>query len=1011
MDDSSSPQQPQEAETDTAKQKNTFSCETCDRTFTTKGGRTNHQRKCSERFSEGNRSTSENSGATDKEEESEIERLPAEPPSTEISPCEQFMKDVSEIYEHVVFWKKNIFLVPSGKQGKSFIEEINKFLNEWLQNSVFKPVAFKAVMILPHLILQKPSKHSKTKDHVRAMERRMKHWKDWNLKALLEESQTIQNHLTKSMNKISILEISKKFAHEMERGNINKAIKLLSENTFNGVLPLTDETLVKLKMKHPEEKSADSEVLLNDTPTKVHPIRFDEINEELVKKATLKTMGGAGPSGLDGEGWCRILTSKSFGTASVDLRKTIAEITKRLCCEKEDNLEALLACKLIPLDKNPGLRPIGVGEILRRIVGKTVMMCLKKDVSKSVGSLQTSAGQEAGIEATFHAMREIFNEKSTEGIILVDASNAFNAVNRSAFLHNINIICPSLATFTQNCYSTKARLFVVGGHEVASREGTTQGDPIAMAVYAIATIPMILTMVESNTNASPTKIAAYADDLSSAGKIAKLKISWDQLCTIGPKYGYFPESRKSWLIVKPEQEARARKIFEDTSINITTDGRRYLGGAIGSNTYKETYADDKISELTNQLTMLSEIAKHQPQAAYSAFIFGFKHKVTYLMRILPSIDPQLQKLDTVMNERFIPAITNGVNCSETERYLLSLPPKFGGLGLTIFSETSTDEHDNSLKITEALKRDILNQKSAHEVDEKLNEKKLAIKKRRTAHHTNLLSELRMKMSSQQTRLNDLAIEKHASLWLTTLPIKDEGYTLTKQQFWDLVRLRYGWQLKRLPSHCECGASFSPEHALSCKKGGFVSMRHNHLRNITAKLLGECCKDVRIEPTLQPLTGEALSRGNISDEARLDVSARGFWESHQLAFFDIRVFNPMAKRYVNQTLKKSYEWNEKEKKRGYNERVMQLEHGTFSPLVFAATGGLGRECEKVYNRIGSIIAEKRDAPYNTIVTWVRRKVGFATINSITTCLRGSRCINNQLTSSIENDAVVSESVAT
>ena len=119
---------------------------------------------------------------------------------------------------------------------------------------------------------------------------------------------------------------------------------------------------------------------------------------------------------------------------------------------------------------------------------------------------------------------------------------------------------------------------------------------------------------------------------------------------------------------------------------------------------------------------------------------------------------------------------------------------------------------------------------------------------------------------------------------------------------------------------------------------------------------------------------------------------------------------MAKRYMNQTLKRSYEWNEKEKKRSYNERVMQLEHGTFSPLVFAATGGLGRECEKVYNRIGSIIAEKRDAPYNTIITWVRRKVGFATINSITTCLRGSRCINNQLTSSIENDAVVSESVA-
>ena len=108
--------------------------------------------------------------------------------------------------------------------------------------------------------------------------------------------------------------------------------------------------------------------------------------------------------------------------------------------------------------------------------------------------------------------------------------------------------------------------------------------------------------------------------------------------------------------------------------------------------------------------------------------------------------------------------------------------------------------------------------------------------------------------------------------------------MTKQQFWDHVWMRYGWQISRLRTNCECGANFDIDHALSCKKGGFISLRHNKLRNVTASLLSEVCKDVAIEPMLQPLTGEAITSGNRKDDAKLDISARGFWEAHQKAFF-------------------------------------------------------------------------------------------------------------------------------
>ena len=83
----------------------------------------------------------------------------------------------------------------------------------------------------------------------------------------------------------------------------------------------------------------------------------------------------------------------------------------------------------MPLDKNPGVRPIGVGEVLRRIIGKSIMSVIKPEVVESAGSLQLCAGQPAGCEAAIHAMTKIFGEEETDGLLLVDASNAFNSLN------------------------------------------------------------------------------------------------------------------------------------------------------------------------------------------------------------------------------------------------------------------------------------------------------------------------------------------------------------------------------------------------------------------------------------------------------------------------------------------------------------------------------------------------------------------------------------------------------
>ncbi len=85
---------------------------------------------------------------------------------------------------------------------------------------------------------------------------------------------------------------------------------------------------------------------------------------------------------------------------------------------------------------------------------------------------------------------------------------------------------------------------------------------------------------------------------------------------------------------------------------------------------------------------------------------------------------------------------------------------------------------------------------------------------------------------------DQAREKGASAWLTALPLDNLKYTLNQREFHDSIALRYGWNIKDFPNYCGCGIKNSIYHSLDCKMGGYVSMRHNAIRDTFAYLLRE-----------------------------------------------------------------------------------------------------------------------------------------------------------------------------
>ena len=684
----------------------------------------------------------------------------------------------------------------------------------------------------------------------------------------------------------------------------------------NGVLKATGDVIIELKQKHPEPAEILQNVLINGPIEFVPTNYFASIDESSIQKAAKLTKGAAGPSQFDADQFHRILCSKKFKNEGKTLREQIVILARNIATSIIDPscLEAFVACRLIPLNKNPGVRPIGVGEILRRIIGKAIGWVLNSDIQEAAGPLQASAGLKGGAEAAIHVMRDIFNEESTDGVILVDASNAFNSLNRQVALHNIQYICPPFATVLINTYRMSSRLFVTGGREISSQEGTTQGDNLAMAFYGLATKPLL---EQLKIRVNKIKQVWFADDATGAGGLHSLKEWWDLAIELGKKIGYYVNESKSWLILKDANNLElAKSIFKGTSIKFTVSGKQHLGAVIGSESFKSEYIKENVQTWCNEILKLSEIAKSQPQAALSAYIHGEQHRFTYFLRTIEGIEDYLMPLDNIITHTFIPAIL-GSTISDTERELFALPIRNGGLGIQRLTEKAATEYEISHTITAPLVAIMAIQGDTLPDNKNHNATKAKIIQQKQQHLKQKIEIIDKKLSPETLRVLEQTRSQGASNWLNVLPLAEHGFNLHKREFRDALALRYNKPLRGLPSHCPCGQKFTINHAMNCKRGGFVIIRHNNIRDYESSLLSKVSNDVQTEPEVQPLTGEQLNRCTIKGyEARLDIRARGFWRRGQNPYFDVRITNANSESVKTTSVGNVLSKHEREKKNGH-----------------------------------------------------------------------------------------------
>ena len=145
------------------------------------------------------------------------------------------------------------------------------------------------------------------------------------------------------------------------------------------------------------------------------------------------------------------------------------------------------------------------------------------------------------------------------------------------------------------------------------------------------------------------------------------------------------------------------------------------------------------------------------------------------------------------------------------------------------------------------------------------------------------------------------------------------------------------------------------------------------------------KDVRKEPTLNTTPDR-------NDELRADISVRSFWQRLQKAFVDVKVFYPFAPSYRNQSLATMMKTMENQKKRKYNQRILDGGNGSFSLVIFTTHGGMSTETKQFYRRPSQLLCEKSGVRYSDTSAWVKRQISLSLLRTSIICIKGSRSKN-------------------
>ena len=748
------------------------------------------------------------------------------------------------------------------------------------------------------------------------------------------------------------LDLDKLVASKLDDGDIKGAVRLAASD--DSLAPHDAATLSQLSEKHPKAPH-DRRPFIMLTPENL-PIFSDQ---DILKCLLKFPRGSAG--GITGLRPQHLVDATGFATgdAGQGLLCRVRQLVNRLFCGQsppEGIRQVLFGANLTALNKKGGgLRPIAVGETIRRLVAKCACSAATKSVVERMGNIQLGCGVKGGIEAAVHACNIATSTGASNAILLkLDFSNAFNTLRRDSISDSLAQHAPQLLPFFRLAYQQHS-ILKFGASAITSEEGLQQGDPLAPLLFCV-------TLHESLASLNSRIKLGYLDDISLIDTPHVICDDLQRLIVSSKEIGLHLNPTKCEVTplshVAPSDSLAGVETLLPGARVVPLDTQEFLGSPIGINAIELHLSRhlESFMSLSNRLYSLD------PHRAFfllkncftmPKFLYTLRTSPTFLFpNLLSSIDDAIRStLSNIVN----------VQLDDTQWQLATLPVASGGLGIGSASLLSSPAFLSSVSATSSLVESIISYATPHTYLHRGEAEWLEVsgaadlppaheQSKQKRWSSTIFAKQKDHLLSSASEVAVARVQgcsvKGAGDWLCCLPSQPLGLHLNASQLRIAICTRLGCPVSK-QYICICGAAADEygNHALSCNRSASRHSRHNQINTVVLRALRSAGVPSCLEPT-------GLSR---NDGKRPDGMTVVPWECGKCLVWDATVSHRLAATYLPTARQRGPTVANLAEQRKRSKYSSLSEDYIFAPLAFESLGGIGDTTFNILRRIGKLVS--------------------------------------------------------
>ena len=756
----------------------------------------------------------------------------------------------------------------------------------------------------------------------------------------------------------------------VEEGQFTKAVQALNSD---GIHKLDPNIIKQLREKHPVRKELSE-------PREGEVGEAAQFDVEDVIKA-IASFGRTAP------GASRFRASYLQDALSVPAGDTEGRLSGALTglvnllargAAPEGSAAWIAGAPLYPLrKKDGGVRPVAVGEVLRRLVSKCFCSKFKGRCEKTFLEVgQVGVGIKGGAEAAVTAVRNALERGDKNlGVLKVDLENAFNSIDRKAVLEAVREFFPEVEAWFRFCYGAPAKLFCEGTVlPFGSAQGVQQGDPLGPLLFSLGLLGVCRTLKQGLAQGSLA--VWYLDDGTVVGEAKELTKAWKLICSEVGKAGLKVNQGKCELFGSRFDPAELLQGLEEVPL-VHDSGFDLLGAPIGDKTFCESYVRKRIQKIEGALKKLDLIDDPQVERLLLRSCLGLP-RFLFALRSAPpediaeSIKEFDQLVTSVLNERL------GVALTKDEEIQARMPEGLGGLGVESAGVIAESAYLGNVLATRHLVGRLLGEETldlqsvrgvreafeswksktgvALEHVEDMSRLKEMETREGALHPQRVLSgfvyrkmgeDLLAKAPNPREELRLRAVMREgAGAWWSVIPVRQLGLKFDRDEFLALVKWwlglpvyagQQGMALICPEAHCEEVMDAKGDHAVMCPYGPSRTARHDGVNKVWAATLKSAGMSVKVEQMIEP----------DSKRRSADTLVDG-WEFGRSAAHDWTVGHVLQKAALTQKNPDFVVDQAESHKDSYAKERCRVRGLDFLPLAMDSFGGMGVAARKAVN---------------------------------------------------------------